>query len=422
MTADRVVATYRLASFLPLEQAASVLAGEQSSGTFTKVPLESAALIEAHGATVLGIDPIDPIDPGSLSPLPGAVRPDGSRDMHVGDVRVSFPVGNFGPSVSALLTTVAGNLFEIRELATVKLLDVDIPTSIRQRYEGPRWGIEGTRDLTGNHESALIGTIVKPSVGLGLDQLATLVRSLALAEIDFIKDDELNTNLPSAPLADRIRVVMHELDEAAQRTGKRSMYAFNITDDLDAMKRSLDLISELGGSCAMVAIPWVGLSTLADLRRHSDLVLHGHRAGFGALDRSPALGISFTVFQKLARLCGADHLHVGGVNGKFWESNEVVAANARSLTAPIAEVAPALPVLSSAQTAATAAATHDLLRSPDLLVLAGGGIHAHPGGVAAGVESLRSAWRAVLKGEDPRTVAVPGSPLAVALATFDGTS
>jgi ribulose-bisphosphate carboxylase large chain len=130
--------------------------------------------------------------------------------------------------------------------------------------------------------------------------------------------------------------------------------------------------------------------------------------------------MSFTVFQKLSRLCGADHLHVGGVNSKFWESNEAVIANVRSLAEEFAGTPPVLPVLSSAQTAATAQTAHDLLQTEDLLVLAGGGIHAHPGGVGAGVQSMQQAWRAVTAGQNPADVATPGSDLDVALRTFGG--
>lgn len=413
---DRVVATYSIASYLPLEKAAEILAGEQSSGTFTKVALESAALTRDHAARVEAIEQSNE----SCVPLPGTFRPNDASVLSTGTISISFPVRNFGPSAAALLTTVAGNLYEIRELAAVKLLDIEIPEAVAAQYTGPKWGTQGTRELMGNRDETLIGTIVKPSIGLSLDQLAKLVRELAEAGIDFIKDDELNSDPPYAPLYERIRVVMRELNDAAERTGKRTMYAFNVTGDIGPMQQSVDLIASLGGNCAMVAIPAVGFPALAELRRNSDLVIHGHRAGFGAFDRHPGLGISFTVFQKIAAMCGADHLHVGGVNSKFWESNDAVVANVQSMWATSASTR-MLPVLSSAQTAATAMGTYGLLPSNDMLVLAGGGIHAHPGGVAAGVASMRDAWHAVTQGKNPAEVAIPGSALDVALKTFGKT-
>lgn len=414
---DRAVATYRIASYLPLLQAAEILAGEQSSGTFTKVALETEQLTRDHAARVEAVVASDE----KLAPLPGSFRPDDASTLSVGTVSISFPVRNFGPSAAALLTTVAGNLYEIRELAAVKLLDLEIPEHVMARYDGPRWGVEGTRNLMGNLDEVLIGTIVKPSIGLSLDQLAQVVRELADARIDFIKDDELNSDPPYAPLDQRIETVMHVLRESADRTGKRTMYAFNITGDLDDMKRSADRIEKLGGTCAMVAVPTIGFSALADLRRNTDLVIHGHRAGFGALDRHPGLGISFAVFQKIAAMCGADHLHVGGVNSKFWESNDSVVSSVHAMqthTTTTTTTRQMLPVLSSAQTAATAKGTFSLIPSKDMLVLAGGGIHAHPGGIAAGVESMQEAWRAVTAGKDPASTATPGSALEKALSAF----
>lgn len=414
MDDGRILATYRVASYLPLDHAAAVIAGEQSSGTFTKVALESDDLMRAHGARVESIE----TDETPIDPLPGAISAGAGGPPSVAKVAVSFPVVNLGPSIAALLATVAGNLYELRELAAVKLLDVEIPEALAARYTGPLHGVGGTRRLVGNPSQTMIGTIVKPSIGLTLEQLEALVRELAEAQIDFIKDDELNSDPPYAPLTDRIRVVMRTIRDVADRTGKQTMYAFNVTGDMDDMKRAADLIAAEGGTCVMAAIPSVGFSAFAELRRHTDLALHGHRAGFGAFDRSPSLGIGFRAFQRLARVAGADHLHVGGINSKFWEPNDAIVEGVRAIQEDRSVGAPMLPVLSSAQTAATAASTYELLPTPDLLVLAGGGIHAHPGGVAAGVQSMREAWHAVASGQDPRMIATPGSALDVALDAF----
>jgi ribulose-bisphosphate carboxylase large chain len=59
----------------------------------------------------------------------------------------------------------------------------------------------------------------------------------------------------------------------------------------------------------------------------------------------------------------------------------------------------AMPVFSSGQTGLVAAATYAATaQSADLIVAAGGGIFGHPGGVAAGVGALRSAWDAAIEG------------------------
>src|SRR5690606_14304727 len=150
-----------------------------------------------------------------------------------GRVRVAFPLENMGLNLPTLLATVAGNLYELRELSGVRLVDLELPDAFIEKYPGPRFGVEGTRSLSGVYGRPLIGTIVKPSVGLSPEQTAELVESLAQAGIDFIKDDELMAGPPHSPLAQRVEAVMRVINEVAHRTGKRIMYAFNITDDLD---------------------------------------------------------------------------------------------------------------------------------------------------------------------------------------------
>jgi ribulose-bisphosphate carboxylase large chain len=72
---------------------------------------------------------------------------------------------------------------------------------------------------------------------------------------------------------------MAVIGEYAQRTGKKVSYAFNITDELDAMRRHHDAVLEAGGTCVMVSLNSVGLVGLEAARRHASLPIHGHRNG-----------------------------------------------------------------------------------------------------------------------------------------------
>jgi ribulose-bisphosphate carboxylase large chain len=77
-----------------------------------------------------------------------------------------------------------------------------------------------------------------------------------------------------------------------------------------------------------------------------------------------------------------------------------------------------LPVFSSGQTVLQAAATVASVGSPDLLVTAGGGIVAHPFGVAAGVKAMRQAYDAAMQKVDVTQYAKGHPELAAALAEF----
>lgn len=391
---EHVIATYVIETSVPLERAAEVLAGEQSTGTFVRVARESDDVRARFAAQVESIQEI-PLT--GASPLPGAVGDPTARRRAV--LRLRFPLDNFGPSIPNLQAAVAGNLFEIKELAAIKLIDLDLPAPFADRYGGPRFGVEGTRALTGRPDGAMIGTIVKPSIGLTPTELAEVVDELAAAGIDFIKDDELQGNGPSSPLAERVAAVMPVLKRHADRTGRMPMYAFNITDDIHLIERNHDLVVDAGGTCVMVCINMVGLSGLAHLNRFSRVPIHGHRAMFGAVSRSDQLGFGFRAWQQLARLSGADHLHTNGISNKFYETDEQVLDAIAAVRTPLAGIGTTVPVLSSGQWGGLAHATFDAVGTTDLLVLAGGGIHGHPDGVAAGVTSMRDAWASAERGE-----------------------
>jgi ribulose-bisphosphate carboxylase large chain len=301
-----------------------------------------------------------------------------------------------GPSLPNLLATVAGNLFELREFSGLKLIDLDLPSAFADAYPGPQFGVRGTRVLTGVEGRPIIGTIVKPSVGLSPDETGALVRTLVEAGLDFIKDDELMANPPHSPLARRVEAVMRVIHAHADRTGTKPMYAFNITDEIDAMRRHHDAVFEAGGTCVMVSLNSVGLPGMSLLRRHCRLPIHGHRNGWGMLARHPYLGLDFRAYQQLWRLAGVDHLHTNGLRNKFSESDESVVASARACLTPILGGFQVMPVLSSGQWAGQAPDTYERIGNVDLLYLCGGGIMAHPGGAAAGVASIRQAWEAAL--------------------------
>lgn len=417
MSTDRITATYLIETAHPLDKAAAIMAGEQSAGTFVKVPGETPELLERHSARVERITALDTTaTPGLLgAKLPkGVTNPNYQR----AEVILSFPFENVGASLTALVTTVSGNLYELGQFSGLKLLDVEIPHPFAEAYPGPQFGVEGTRKLTNVVDRPLIGTIIKPSVGLTPENTAALVKTLCAAGLDFIKDDELQTNSPHSPLAARVSAVMQVVNDHAQRTGKQVMIAFNITGDIDDILRGHDLVQAHGGTCVMINALAVGIAGVAHLRKHSALPIHAHRAGWGALSRHPLLGMSYIAFQKFLRLAGADHLHVNGLRNKFCESDESVIASAKSCLTPLLGGYTAMPVFSSGQWAGQAPDTFAALGSVDLLYLAGGGIMAHPDGIAAGVDSLREAWAAALAGIPLANYARDHSALRGALEMF----
>jgi ribulose-bisphosphate carboxylase large chain len=389
---ERVTARYLIETPLAIERAAAVLAGEQSSGTFVDVPGETAELKHRFAARV------ESIAEGESVVLPSLPTGRASVERYRrAEVTISWAIENFGYNLPALVSTLQGNLYELAQFSGLRLLDFEVPPAFAVHFRGPVFGVTGTRRLTGVERRPLIGTIIKPSIGLSVAQTAAMVKVLVEAGIDFIKDDELMADPPHSPFNARVDAIMAVINANADRTGIKVMYAFNVSDELDPMLRHYDKIVSAGGTCAMVSLNSVGLSATKKICDLGRLAIHGHRNGWGMLNRHPLLGMDFCAYQKLWRLVGVDQIHVNGLANKFWEPDDSVV---RSIEACRREFlgGSVLPVVSSGQWGGQAPETWRRTQTLDLLYMAGGGIMAHPGGAAAGVRALRTWWEAAIAG------------------------
>jgi ribulose-bisphosphate carboxylase large chain len=417
---DALRAVYLIETPLEVARVADILAGEQSSGTFVRVAGETDALRARSRATVESLEELEPLERPSL---PNAIF---ARTKQSGPWRrvratIAFPIANVGRNLPTLAATLAGNLYDLGETTGVRLLRIELPPAFRARFERPVHGVDGTRQITGVHDRPLMGTIIKPNVGLTSAETAALVRQLCEAGVDFIKDEECSGDPEHAPIGERIVAVMAEIRRWHDRSGKQVMMAFNITDEHDAMLRHADLVNREGGTCAMVSLNWAGFSSVQALRRHTGLAIHGHRNGFGMFSRNPALGMDVQPYQALWRLSGVDHMHVHGLDGKFSQENAEVISGAQDCLTPLADADDrsdiVMPVFSSGQWAGTLPATAEAVPSGDFLFMCGGGILAHPDGAAAGVKSLHQAWGAIKAGQ-PLAAATDARELQRALVFF----
>jgi ribulose-bisphosphate carboxylase large chain len=390
---ERIIATYYIETPFAPDAAAQVLAGEQSSGTFVAVPGETAELKERFAARVESVVPLETVDTPAM---PGATSSTGK--YHRALVKVSWSIENFGYNLPVLISTLQGNLYEIKQFTGLKLMEIELPESFGKEYSGPAFGIGGCRKLTSVNNRPLIGTIIKPSIGLSVDQTAAMVKTLAEAGIDFIKDDELLSSSANSNFDDRVDAVMNVINTHADKTGKKVMYAFNISGEINEMLQRYEKIVKSGGTCAMISINSVGLAGVKNIADQGQLAIHGHRNGWGMMTRHPLLGIDFKAYQKLWRLAGVDQLHVNGIQNKFWEADDSVVNSIEACLTPMYHHSTVLPVVSSGQWGGQAFETYRRAKTVDLLYMAGGGIMAHPMGAAAGVLALKQAWKAAVDG------------------------
>src|SRR4051794_22400153 len=205
----RIEAEYLIETPLDPRFAAEAMAGEQSSGTFVAVPGETAELKARAAARV---ESIRVLEDAPAPSLPVARPMSETGPWRRARLTLSWPLDNIGPSLPNLLATVAGNLWELRQLTGLRLLDLRLPSAFAAAYGGPKFGIAGTRRLAGVHDRPLIATIIKPSIGLSPAETADLVATLCEAGIDFIKDDELQSDGAYCPFEDRVRAVMRVIN------------------------------------------------------------------------------------------------------------------------------------------------------------------------------------------------------------------
>lgn len=411
---DVIRVTYRLETSGDIPALAAKIASDQSTGTFTELPGETADVQARCAAWVSDITMLPDTS------VPSIPDPEGRGPWQRADATIDFPLEAIGTDPAALMTIAVGGVFAVRGLSGIRVMDIALPDAWRC-HPGPQFGIDGSKELMGVTTGPIIASIVKPSLGLLPDETAGVIQMLCKAGVDFIKDDEKLMNPTYSPLEERVKKIMPVIHEHEQKTGKKVMYAFGISAaDPDTMMRNHDLVADAGGNAAVININSVGFGGMSFLRKRSSLCLHAHRNGWDILTRHPGLGLEFRAYQKIWRLLGVDQFQINGIGAKYWEPDESFVRSFQDLAAPIFTPEDrSLPVVCSGQWGGQAVETYRRTgQTLDLMYLAGGGVHGHPMGADAGVRAIRQAWDAAEQNVELADYAQTHPELAAALAKW----
>lgn len=416
MTPDIIRVTYLIETAGSAEAMAAKIAADQSTGTFTELPGETAAVKARCAARVAAVRALEP------TMVPGWPQPGDAvgQTYNRAEVEIDYPLEAVGTDFAALMTITVGGVYAVRGVSGVRVMDFTLPPAYAC-HPGPQFGIEGSRRLMVVQGRPILASIIKPALGLRPAETALMVQELCEAGVDFIKDDEKLMSPGYSPLADRIAAIMPVIDRHEQRSGKRVMYAFGISSaDPDQMMRNHDLVVAAGGSAAVININSVGYGGMSFLRKRSALCLHAHRNGWDVLTRHPALGMQFRAYQKIWRLLGVDQFQINGIGAKYWEPDESFVKSFADCRTPIfSDADRPLPVVGSGQWGGQAVETYARTgQTVDLMYLGGGGVHGHPGGAAAGVAAMRQAWEAAVAGVSLADYAKDHPELAASLAKW----
>jgi ribulose-bisphosphate carboxylase large chain len=332
------------------------------------------------------------------------------------NIRIAYPIELFeGGNMPNILSSVAGNVFGLKALKNLRLNDLILPKELIQSFKGPKFGITGIRKLLGVTNRPLVGTIIKPKLGLKTKDHAKVAYDAWIGGCDVVKDDENLSSQRFNPFDDRLVATLEMRDKAEKETGEKKVYMVNVTSETEEMIKRAQFVKDHGGRYLMIDILTCGFSALQTMREQDfGLVIHAHRAGHAAFTKNTKHGISMKVIATVARIIGVDQLHVGTVVGKMSETRDEVAENRDALKTELAGLKKVLPVASGGLYPGLVPALMKFFGN-DFVIQAGGGIHGHTDGTVAGATAMRQAVDATLKGISLQEYAKTHKELSVAL-------
>jgi ribulose-bisphosphate carboxylase large chain len=346
-------------------------------------------------------------------------------------VKISYPLDLWEPGNAVqLLSGIAGNIFGMKALNNLKLIDAALPAKYVSKFKGPPFGIGGLRKMMRVKKRPLTGAVAKPKIGFSSLEHAEVGYETWMGGFDFVKDDENLTSTSFNKFNDRVRYLTKFRDKAEKETGERKSALINITAETDEMKKRARLLSDNGWNYCMIDVVVAGTASVMTMRDYcSDLglAIHAHRAMHAAFDRNPKHGISMEFLAKMMRLIGVSQIHSGTAVGKLAGNKREVTANADILrerkVKPLknvllaqdwAKIKSCLPVASGGLHPGLVPNVLDIY-GEDLALLVSGGIHGHPKGTRAGAKAVMQAIEAWEEGKTLEEKARKAPELAVAL-------
>ena len=236
-------------------------------------------------------------------------------------VKIAYPLALWeeGNAVQ-LLSGIAGNIFGMKALKNLRLIDATLPLAYVRNFKGPHFGMEGIRKMMGVTGRPLTGAVPKPKIGFSAKEHAQVGYETWMGGFDFVKDDENLTSTPFNRFDERVKLMAKLRDKAERETGEKKSAFLNITADVGTMKKRADLLAEYGWNYAMIDVVVAGTASVMTMRDYcSDLglAIHAHRAMHAAFDRNKKHGMTMYFLAKLMRLIGVSQIHTGTAVGKL---------------------------------------------------------------------------------------------------------
>ncbi|HIK28718.1 MAG: RuBisCO large subunit C-terminal-like domain-containing protein [Oscillatoriaceae bacterium SKW80] len=306
---------------------------------------------------------------------------------------IRFPQANVENDIPSLLTMIFG---KYSMAGAAKVVAVRLPENYGQL---PKVGISGIRERLGVFNRPLVMAIFKPALGLSAAEHAAILKEVATAGLDIIKDDEILGDLESAPTLERLRACRQVIEELEEKTGRTILYAVNVTGK-NPVEMARRLVKE-GANALLFNVLTYGFCVLEQLAsdREINVPIFAHPAFAGAMCAAPDFGLSYSVvLGTLMAHAGADAVlypaHYGSLPFDKQEEEKIRdSLRARNVfPVPSAGIHPGIVPRAIAD------------YGTDVILNAGTGIMDHPDNPAAGVKAFFEALE----------LAEPGKPFNLA--------
>ncbi|HLD88699.1 MAG TPA: RuBisCO large subunit C-terminal-like domain-containing protein [Candidatus Nanoarchaeia archaeon] len=370
-----------------------------------KISLEEASRL------ITGEFPADfvprPRTPEKLKPVISSI------DKKNHGVRIAYPNELFeNENVSQILSLIAGRVFGLRALKSIRIEDVSFPLKLLKSFRGPKFGIDGIRKISKIKDRPLLATVLKPRFGLSSEIYTRETYASWLGGCDIVKDDESLATTKTNNFDERLKKILIAKDKAEKETMQKKLYIPNISAETVEMTRRAEKVKALGGEFVMVDISSVGWSAFHTIRKMDpDIIMHGQMSNISLFTRNPEHGVSARVLAKIARLVGADMVHINSAFGSVQESPAEIRDAERELEYVAVKgkghileqkwfgIKKSMPYVSGGIQPVHIPKLVKLL-GKNIVISLSSGIHRHPDGTIAGAIASRQAIEAVMKGID----------------------
>lgn len=398
---DLLIATYLVGAEKEEEAVlkAASIGIEQTTGSWSDVPAETDEVRAKYCSKILSVYEVP--DYENAMTMNQNVK---AGQMRYYIMRIGFPVANVDDNIPLLLASIAGN---ITAMPYLRLVDLDLPEKFCKKFQGPKFGIAGVREILGVKDRPLLNNMIKPCTGYTPEVGAALFYEAALGGVDIIKDDELiGGDREFNKLVDRVTMSMDAAKRADAIKGEVTMYAVNITDEVSRLQENAYKAIAAGANCLLVDTFCIGLSALRMLAEDPKVTvpIMSHCCFGSAVTVSQYQGVSSYVLTKLTRLCGADIMLLEPPYGKFDILFNKYIKNVTASNGKMYDIKPTLPFVGGGVVPGVVPQLMDDCGS-DVLLGVGAGIHAHPMGPQAGAKAFRKAIDATMEGVSLREAA-----------------